>query len=308
MEGRQRTDRVTGAALFVTQLIKLDDEGAEIIPVTTPGSPDVGQGAEVRPGQPDRDPLAAGPALRGRVQGRRHRARHDRTRADVEGLELVTAAPAEALWQGLNATQADGTECVMCERSFTCPSCPRPTGPPRSPAPRSGPAGIPAVPVGRSRDRLAGLRLRRHLRRPRLARLIADPPAPGVGAGFPAAPPPPSSVLRLARSGLLSPRSDRHGPSASSSARSRPFLRAARTDGFEIITAPTTHPAARVAGLAVPAPRRDHGRSSPSSLARRCSTPGCLGVAASALIAVTSPSPGGGARPAQFVSPTSNRR
>lgn len=49
IEGRQRTDRVTGVGLFVTQLIKLDDEGAEIIPVTTPGSPDVGQGAEVRP-------------------------------------------------------------------------------------------------------------------------------------------------------------------------------------------------------------------------------------------------------------------
>jgi hypothetical protein len=39
--------------------------------------------------------------------------------------------------------------------------------------------------------------------------------------------------------------------SASSSARSRPFLRASRTDGFEIITAPTTHPAARVAGLVI---------------------------------------------------------
>lgn len=49
MEGRQRTDRITGSPLFVTQLIKLDDDGAEIIPVTTPGAPDVGQGAEVRP-------------------------------------------------------------------------------------------------------------------------------------------------------------------------------------------------------------------------------------------------------------------
>jgi hypothetical protein len=49
MEGRQRTDRITGTPLFVTQLIKLDDDGAEIIPVTTPGAPDVGQGAEVRP-------------------------------------------------------------------------------------------------------------------------------------------------------------------------------------------------------------------------------------------------------------------
>lgn len=49
MEGRQRTDRMTGTPLFVTQLIKLDDDGAEIITVTTPGAPDVGQGAEVRP-------------------------------------------------------------------------------------------------------------------------------------------------------------------------------------------------------------------------------------------------------------------
>ncbi|WP_433027567.1 hypothetical protein [Actinomycetospora sp. CA-053990] len=39
--------------------------------------------------------------------------------------------------------------------------------------------------------------------------------------------------------------------SAPSSARSRPFLRASRTDGFEIITAPTRHPAARAAGLAI---------------------------------------------------------
>lgn len=49
MEGRQRTDRLSGTPLFTTQLIKLDDEGAEIIAVTTPGNPGVGQGAEVRP-------------------------------------------------------------------------------------------------------------------------------------------------------------------------------------------------------------------------------------------------------------------
>lgn len=49
MEGKQRTDRVTGQLLFSTQLIKLDEDGAEIIPVTTAGEPDVGQGAEVRP-------------------------------------------------------------------------------------------------------------------------------------------------------------------------------------------------------------------------------------------------------------------
>jgi hypothetical protein len=49
MEGKQRTDRMTGALLFTTQLIKLDEDGAEIIAVTTAGDPDLGQGAEVRP-------------------------------------------------------------------------------------------------------------------------------------------------------------------------------------------------------------------------------------------------------------------
>ena len=49
MEGRQRQDRMTGAPLFTTQLVKVDDEGAEIVAVTTPGAPAVDQGAEVRP-------------------------------------------------------------------------------------------------------------------------------------------------------------------------------------------------------------------------------------------------------------------
>lgn len=49
MEGRQRTDRATGAALFVTQLVKVDAEGAEIVSVTTSGAPAVDQGASVRP-------------------------------------------------------------------------------------------------------------------------------------------------------------------------------------------------------------------------------------------------------------------
>jgi hypothetical protein len=38
---------------------------------------------------------------------------------------------------------------------------------------------------------------------------------------------------------------------AGTSSRPRPTIRAARTDGFELITAPPTHPAVRVAGLAV---------------------------------------------------------
>lgn len=49
MEGRQRTDRQTGTPLFITQLVKVDDEGAEILSVTTAGAPQVEQGAEVRP-------------------------------------------------------------------------------------------------------------------------------------------------------------------------------------------------------------------------------------------------------------------
>lgn len=49
MEGRQRQDRMTGTPLFTTQLVKVDDEGAEILAVTTSGAPQVEQGAEVRP-------------------------------------------------------------------------------------------------------------------------------------------------------------------------------------------------------------------------------------------------------------------
>ena len=49
MEGRQRQDRQTGAPLFTTQLVKVDDEGAEILAITTSGAPSVEQGAEVRP-------------------------------------------------------------------------------------------------------------------------------------------------------------------------------------------------------------------------------------------------------------------
>lgn len=49
MDGRQRTDRQTGTPLFTTQLVKVDAEGAEILTITTPGAPQVEQGAEVRP-------------------------------------------------------------------------------------------------------------------------------------------------------------------------------------------------------------------------------------------------------------------
>lgn len=56
----------------------------------------------------------------------------------------------ESRWSGLNANQADGIECVMCERSFVWPELPAEHRPDPVPGTRSGPAGIPAVPVGRS--------------------------------------------------------------------------------------------------------------------------------------------------------------
>ena len=60
------------------------------------------------------------------------------------------SARTEAVWRVLNASQAEGTECVMCERSFTWPELPEALRPDPAPGTRSGPAGIPAVPVGLS--------------------------------------------------------------------------------------------------------------------------------------------------------------
>ena len=40
-DGRQKTDRETGALLHVTELVALDDTGAEVIKVTTAGQPKV---------------------------------------------------------------------------------------------------------------------------------------------------------------------------------------------------------------------------------------------------------------------------
>ena len=48
-EGRQKRDRVTGEDLMATQLIQIDENGAEVINVTTPGMPRVEQGDEVSP-------------------------------------------------------------------------------------------------------------------------------------------------------------------------------------------------------------------------------------------------------------------
>jgi hypothetical protein len=38
-DGRQRTDRETGAPLCVTELVAMDETGAEVIKVTTAGEP-----------------------------------------------------------------------------------------------------------------------------------------------------------------------------------------------------------------------------------------------------------------------------
>ena len=40
-DGRQKTDRETGAPLHVTEVVAMDDTGAEVIKVTTAGEPKV---------------------------------------------------------------------------------------------------------------------------------------------------------------------------------------------------------------------------------------------------------------------------
>ena len=55
---------------------------------------------------------------------------------------------AEELWTGLNAGQADGHECVMCEVSFVVPEVPAQHRPAPVPGTRTGPSGVPSVPVG----------------------------------------------------------------------------------------------------------------------------------------------------------------
>ena len=40
-DGRQKTDRETGAPLHVTELVAMDQSGAEVIKVTTAGEPNV---------------------------------------------------------------------------------------------------------------------------------------------------------------------------------------------------------------------------------------------------------------------------
>ena len=49
MEGRPKRDRVTGDDLMVTQLVQIDENGAEVINCTTPGLPRVQLGDEVVP-------------------------------------------------------------------------------------------------------------------------------------------------------------------------------------------------------------------------------------------------------------------
>jgi predicted deacylase len=49
-DGRQKADRTTGEPLFTTELVAMDDTGAEVIKVTTAGEPKVvkRQGVAVR--------------------------------------------------------------------------------------------------------------------------------------------------------------------------------------------------------------------------------------------------------------------
>jgi hypothetical protein len=42
-DGRQKADRDTGELLYATELVAMDDSGAEVIKVTTAGDPKVGK-------------------------------------------------------------------------------------------------------------------------------------------------------------------------------------------------------------------------------------------------------------------------
>jgi hypothetical protein len=42
-DGRQKADRGTGELLYMTELVAMDDTGAEVIKVTTPGVPKIGK-------------------------------------------------------------------------------------------------------------------------------------------------------------------------------------------------------------------------------------------------------------------------
>ena len=43
-DGRQKADRATGELLYATELVAMDDSGAEVIKVTTAGAPKVAAG------------------------------------------------------------------------------------------------------------------------------------------------------------------------------------------------------------------------------------------------------------------------
>lgn len=47
-DGRQKADRSTGELLFTTELVAMDDRGAEVIRVTTPGEPKVSKRQPVK--------------------------------------------------------------------------------------------------------------------------------------------------------------------------------------------------------------------------------------------------------------------
>ena len=47
-DGRQKADRSTGELLFTTELVAMDDSGAEVLKVTTAGEPKVGKRQAVK--------------------------------------------------------------------------------------------------------------------------------------------------------------------------------------------------------------------------------------------------------------------
>src|SRR6266550_6242020 len=42
LDGRQKVDRASGESLYTTELVAMDDAGAEVVKVTTAGAPKVG--------------------------------------------------------------------------------------------------------------------------------------------------------------------------------------------------------------------------------------------------------------------------
>lgn len=80
MEGKQRRDRMTGEELFSSQVIQFNDEGADVLNITTPGAPTTSQGDDVVPVN-----LIAIPWQQGQRSGVAYRA---------DGIELAPLSSA----------------------------------------------------------------------------------------------------------------------------------------------------------------------------------------------------------------------